>query len=436
MPKYVTAQEAVKLAVKDGDFVEYGFSSGYPELLDKALAERTGELKNVKVRGGLNVFGKIEIIEKDPEQKSFKYYSNHIGDYERKKQSEGLVSFTPVILRLLPDLYRYHIKTDVAFVPVSEPDENGDCCFGIAPYCWKVIIENARTVVFEINEHYPKKLFGVNGSNKVNIREADYIVTGNHSPLPTRSYKEPSEMDLKIADFVMKEIPNGACLSLGVGGVPFAVAKMLKESSLKDLGCWTGTLADPFMDLYKAGKLNNSKKVLDKGLLSWNLASGSQELYDWISSEPELFHPDGLDYIHNIENMCQNPDFISIMGGVQLNLMGEENAESSGTRQLSGIGGQLDFIESAYRSKGGKGFICLNSARKSKDGALVSNIVANFPIGSTVSAPRTMIQYVATEYGVAKLSGLSLKERAEAMIKIAHPAFRDELSRYAMENFK
>ena len=434
--KLVTAEQAVQLAVKDGDWVDYGFSTGFPELLDRALAARVGHVKDVKIRGGLFFMPQIEVIEKDPKQESFHYYSWHIGDYERKKQAEGLVSFMPTLLRLLPDLYRYHIRTDVAFVPVSVPDENGDCTLGTVPYCWKTIIENARTVVFEINEHYPRKIFGPDGSNKVNISQADYIVEGEHSPLPVRSYRAPSETDIKIAEHVLREIPDGACLSLGVGGVPFAVANMLKEGDFHHLGCWTGTLSDPMMDLYKAGKLDNSKKVLDKGLFSWNLASGSQALYEWLDEEPELFHPDGLDYIHRIENMCQNPDFISINGGVQLNLMGEENAESSGTRQLSGIGGQLDFLEAAYRSPGGKGFICMNSARKTKDGSLKSNIVANFTPGSATSAPRTLVQYAATEYGAVKLSGLSLKERAKAMISIAYPDFREELEKYAEESFK
>ena len=143
-----------------------------------------------------------------------------------------------------------------------------------------------------------------------------------------------------------------------------------------------------------------------------------------------------MDYVHSPERMSKLSNFIAIMGGVQLDLMGQENAESAGTRQLSGIGGQLDFLEGAFRSRGGKGFICLNSARKDKEGNLRSNIVPFIPGGSTVSAPRTMIQYVATEYGVAKLSGLSLLERAEAMASVAHPRFREELLRYARENFR
>ena len=269
----------------------------------------------------------------------------------------------------------------------------------------------------------------------MHLSEADFIVEGEHEPLPLRAYKDPTPIDIAIAKHVVKEIPDGACLSLGVGGVPFTVAKMLAESDLKDLGCWTGTISDAFLALHKAGKLTNKCKEIDNGYSTWNLAMGSQELYDWLDAEPHLFHPGDVDYVHAPERMGQMSNFVGIMGGVQLDLMGQENGESAGHRQLSGIGGQLDFLEGAFRSKGGKGFVCLNSARKDKEGNLKSNIVPFIPGGSVVSAPRTMIHYVATEYGVAKLSGLSMRERAQAMIDIAHPDFRAELTQYADEHF-
>ena len=432
--KFVTPEVAAK-AVQDGDWVDYGFGAGYPELMDKALAARKDELKDVKVRGGLVIRPRIEVVECDPEQSAFHYYSWHIGDYERKLQSRGLCQFIPMILRYLPDLYRNHIRVDVAFVPVSKPDDQGYCGLGISNYAWRTIFENARTVIFEINEHLPT-LQGVDGSHRVHLSEADFIVEGAHEPLPLRTYKDPSETDIAIAKHVVEEIPDGAMLSLGVGGVPFTVAKMLAESDLKDLGCWTGTISDAFLALHKAGKLTNKCKEIDKGYSTWNLAMGSQELYDWLEHEPHLFHPGDVDYVHAPERLGQVSNFVGIMGGVQLDLMGQENAESAGHRQLSGIGGQLDFLEGAYRSRGGKGFICLNSARKDKEGNLKSNIVPFIPGGSVVSAPRTMIHYVATEYGVAKLSGLSMRERAQAMIEVAHPDFRAELTQYADEHFK
>lgn len=432
--KFVSPQEAARLAVRSGDWVDYGFGGGFPDLMDAALAERRDELTDVKIRGGLVIRPRIEVVEQDPEQKAFHYYSWHIGDYERKLQSRGLCTFMPMILRYLPQLYRNHIRVDVAFVPVSRPDEQGYCGLGISNYAWRTIFENARTVVFEINEHLPT-LQGVDGSHRVHLSEADYIVEGEHEPLPTRSYKEPSPVDIQIAQHVVAEIPDGAVLSLGVGGVPFTVAQMLAQSDLKDLGCHTGTISDAYLAMFKTGKLTNAKKEIDTGRSTWNLAMGSQEMYDWIRENPDLFRPGDLDYVHSPGRMSKISNFISINGGVQLDLMGQENAESAGTRQLSGIGGQMDFLEGAYRSKGGKGFICINSSRMTKEGVRKSNIVPFISAGSTVSAPRTMIQYVATEYGIAKLSGLSLRERAQAMIDIAHPDFREELTAYAEANF-
>lgn len=433
--RIVTPEEAVAEAVRSGDWVDYGFGAGFPELLDRALAGRKGQVRDVKIRGGLVIRPRIEAVEQDPEQESFSYYSWHIGDYERKLQSRGLVKFLPVMLRSLPELYRHHIRVDAAFVPVSRPDKDGFCGLGISNYAWRTIFENARTVVFEINEYYPR-LQGVEGSHRVHLSEADYIVEGEHEPLPVRSYKEASETDRKIAELVVNEIPDGAVLSLGVGGVPFTVANMIAQSGLKDIGCHTGTISDAFLALYRAGKLTNAKKEFDGGMSTWNLAMGSQELYDWLDAEPNLFHPGDLDYVHDPYRIAMMKNVISINGGVQLDLMGQENGESAGTRQLSGIGGQMDFLEGAFRSPGGKGFICINSSRMTKDGARKSNILPFIPGGSTVSAPRTMIQYVATEYGVVKLSGLTLRERADAMISIAHPDFRAELTKYADENFR
>ena len=432
--KFVTPEEAVQ-AVRNGDWVDYGFGAGFPELLDRALAGRKGDVRDVKIRSGLVIRPRIEVVEQDPEQESFTYYSWHIGDYERKLQSRGLVRFMPAMLRSLPYLYRdKHIRCDVAFVPVSRPDGEGYCGLGISNYAWRTIFESARTVIFEINEKLPR-LQGVDGSHRVHLSEADYVVEGEHEPLPLRSYREPSETDLQIAKLVVEEIPDGAALSLGVGGVPFTVAKLLAQSDRRDLGCHTGTISDAFLELWKAGKLTNARKEVDRGWSTWNLAMGSQELYDWLDQEPQLFRPGDVDYVHS-ERISRMSNVISINGGVEVDLMGQENGESAGTRQLSGIGGQMDFLEGAYRSKGGKGFVCLNATHKKKDGTLKSNIVPCIAGGSTVSAPRTMIQYVATEYGVAKLSGKTLRERAEALAAIAHPDFREELLRYARENWR
>ena len=276
----------------------------------------------------------------------------------------------------------------------------------------------------------------MNGSHRVHLSEADYIVEGVHEPLPLRTYKEPSQVDIQIARNVVAEIPDGAVLGLGVGGVPFTVAKMLAESDRKDLGCWTGTISDAFLAIHKAGKLTNARKEVDAGYSTWNLAMGSQELYDWLEDEPDRFYPGDVDHVHAPERMGQLSSFISINGGVQLDLMG------TGER---GVGGQQAAVRHRRADglfggglplQGGRGYICLNSSRRDKEGKLRSNIVPTIPGGSTISVPRTMIECVATEYGVAHLAGLSLGERAAAMASIAHPDFREELTRYARDNFR
>ena len=243
--KFVTPEQAAG-AVQSGDWVDYGFGAGFPELVDRALAARKGQVRDVKVRGGLVIRPRIEIVEQDLEGESFSYYSWHIGDYERKLQKRGLVTFLPVVLRSLPYLYRDgHIRCDVAVVPVSRPDGEGYCGLGISNYAWRTIFQSARTVIFEVNEHYPR-LQGVDGSHRVHLSEADFVVEGVHEPLPQRSYREPSATDIEIARRVVELIPDGAVLSLGVGGVPYTVAKMLAQSDKKDLGCHTGTIIDPF----------------------------------------------------------------------------------------------------------------------------------------------------------------------------------------------
>ena len=431
--KIKSPAEAAKV-VKNGDWVDFGFGNGFPELFDEALAARRDELQDVKIRGGLVYRPIIHTIDCDPDRKHFQYYSWHLGGYERKMFTAGRLQFVPMLLRLLPEMYRDYLRVDVAVVPVSKPDDQGYCGLGLANFCWKTIMEKAHTVIFEINENMPC-LQGMDGSHRVSLDEADIIMEGQHGPLCTSSYRTPSEADLQIARNVVAEIPNGATLSLGVGTIPFTIAQMLAQSDREDLGCHTGTISDAFLALYKAGKLTNAKKEVKTGLNTWNLASGSQELYDWLQDNPQLFYPADLDYVHNPRVIEKIINYISINGGVQLDLMGQENAESVGTRQLSGVGGQLDFLEGAFLSRGGAGYICIESSRVDKKGVRHSNIVPAITAGSAISGPRALIQNVATEYGVAHLTGLSLKERAQAMIAVAHPDFRAELQEYAAKTF-
>ena len=425
MSKFVTPEVAAK-AVRSGDWVDYGFGAGFPELMDRALAARKEELKDVKIRGGLVIRPRIEVVERDPEQSAFTYYSWHIGDYERKLQSRGLVKFLPMMLRALPELYRSYIRVDVAFVPVSKPDGDGYCGLGISNYAWRTIFENARTVIFEINERLPK-LQGVNGSHRVHLSEATYVVEGVHEPLPLRTYKDPSPVDIQIARNVVAEIPDGAVLGLGVGGVPFTVAKMLAESDLKDLGVHTEMYVDAFVDMSKAGRITGLRKPFDRGRQTYAFAAGTQKLYDFINNNPECMAAP-VSYVNDIARVSQIDNFISINGAVDIDLYGQVSSESSGTHHISGAGGQQDFVMGAYLAKGGKSFICCSSASMDKKtGQLKSRIRPTLLEGSVVTATRTNLHYVVTEYGKFNVKGKSTWERAEGLISIAHPQFREEL---------
>ena len=432
--KLVSAEKAASV-IKSGDWVDYGWTTATPIAVDKEIAKRLPELTDVNFRGGILMWVP-EIFKIENPAEHMTWNSWHMGGIERKAIAQGFSYYAPIRYSELPRYYREsQNKPDVAVFQVSPMDEHGFFNFGPNASHMAAVCETSKVVIVEVNENMPVCFGGT--EEGVHISHVDMIVEGDNPAIAEMGgAAAASDVDEAVAKLILEEIPDGAVLSLGVGGVPFTVANMLAQSDKTDLGCHTGTISDAFLALYKAGKLTNKKKEIDNGYSTWNLAMGSQELYDWLDNEPQLFHPADVDYVHSPYRIGEMKNVISINGGVELDLMGQENAESAGTRQLSGIGGQMDFLEGAFRSEGGKGFICLASTHKKKDGSLKSNIVPFIPGGSTVSAPRTMIQYVATEYGIAKLTGLTLKERADAMIAIAHPDFRDELRRYAEENFK
>ena len=429
--KLTSADNAVK-CVKSGDWVEYTSNLGFPALCDAALAKRRDELRGVKIRGDL-IFGPVQVIECDPDMEHFVYNTWHCSGYERRMCDKGRAFFEPMVFRNLAWYYKNFLTSDVCMVTVSGMDDEGYFYFGPSLGMSKCIADNSKIVIVEVNRNIPR----IKGSEdaRIHISEIDHIVETGDPQLFEMPNPAPTETDVKTANLLLPYIENGSCIQLGIGGMPNALGELIADSELKDLGMHTELCSDGYLAMFKAGKLTNAKKEFDTGLSTWNLAMGSQEFYDWIAENPKLFHPADLDYVHDPQRIGTMKNVISINGGVQLDLMGQENAESAGTRQLSGIGGQMDFLEGAYRSVGGKGYICINSARKAKDGTLKSNIVPFIPGGSTVSAPRTMIQSVATEYGIANLSGKTLRERAEAMIAIAHPDFRDELEQYAKEAF-
>ena len=237
---------------------------------------------------------------------------------------------------------------------------------------------------------------------------------------------EPTEVDKAVAKLIVEEIPNGACLQLGIGGMPNTVGSMIAESDLKDLGVHTEMYVDAFVDISRAGKINGSKKAIDRGRQVFAFGAGTQKLYDFVNDNPECMSAP-VSYTNDARTIAQIDNFISINNIVDVDLFGQMNAESAGIKQISGAGGQLDFVLGAYLSKGGKSFICCSSTFKKKDGTLESRIRPTLENGSVVTDARPCAHWFVTEYGKVNLKGLTAWQRAEALISVAHPDFREQL---------
>lgn len=241
-----------------------------------------------------------------------------------------------------------------------------------------------------------------------------------------------TEIDEKIANLIVKEIRDGSCIQLGIGGMPNAVGKCIAQSDLKHLGVHTEMYADAFMEMTLAGKIDGSRKNFDIGRQTYSFAMGSKELYDFMDNNP-ICKSAPVDYTNSIKVISSLDNFISINNAVNIDLFGQVNSETAGRRHISGAGGQLDFVMGAYLSEGGKSFICCSSTKLAKDGTLKSRILPTLDDGSVVTATRANVHYLVTEYGIINLKGLSTWERCEAIISIAHPNFRDDLIKHAQD---
>ncbi|KKM10022.1 4-hydroxybutyrate CoA-transferase [Clostridiales bacterium PH28_bin88] len=425
--KLRTPEEAVKV-IKSGDWVDYDFGHAHPVVLDKALAARKDELRDIKVRGCL-ALRPLEIVNVDPKREVFTYSSWHFSGYERKLHDQGLCNYIPMIFRNKPLFYRKSLEVDVAMISVTPMDQHGYFNFSLTNTASKAITEKAKIVIVEVNEKLPRALGGQEES--IHISEVDYIVEGDNPDLPVLPPPEPTEIDKKIASLIVEEIEDGSTIQLGIGGMPNTVGTLIAESDLKDLGCQTEMLVDAYLAMYKAGKLTNKRKNIDKGKGTWSFCVGSKELYEWVDNNPGLAaYP--VNYTNNPWVMAQNDKMITINNCVEVDLFGQASSESSGTRHISGTGGQLDFLTGGYMSNGGKSFICFSSTyTDKKTGEVKSRVVPTLPSGEIVTDPRTQAHYLVTEWGKADLAGRSTWERVERIINIAHPDFREDLIKAA-----
>lgn len=420
--KLKTPEEAVKL-VKDGDWVDYSVGIGFPVLLDAALAKRKDELRDIKIRGSL-AMQPIQAVEQDRERKTFTYNSWHCSGYERKLCDEGLCNYIPMIFRNMASYYRRYLTVNAAMISVAPMDSKGFFNFSMVNCTTRAILDAADLIILEVNEHMPHVYGGQ--EDCIHISEVDVVVEGEHGPLAQLPVPPATEIDEKIASLLLPHIPDGATIQLGIGGMPNSVGKLMAESDLKDLGMHTELLSDGFVDLYEAGKLTNSRKTLHRGKGVFGIALGSQRLYDWVGENQGLLSFP-MDYVNQPSVMAQMENMISINNCIAIDLYGQVSSESAGTRHISGTGGQLDFSTGAYDAPGGKGFICMTSSYRDKAGNLKSRILPKFTEGDIITTPRTQAFYIVTEYGIVNLAGRSTWERAEMLISLAHPDFRDEL---------
>ncbi len=425
--KLRTAEEAVKV-VKDGDWVDYTSSLGMPVLLDRALAARKEELHDVKIRGNL-LPGPIEVAECDGTEEHFIYHSWHCSSYERKLCDRGRCYYIPMVFHNNAAYYEFFIKVNVVMVSVSPMDKHGYFNFSVNTGVAGPICEKADIVIVEVNENMPKIHGGYHEC--IHISDVDYIVEGIHMPFRDMLPIVPSETDIEIASHIIPYIVDGANLQLGIGSIPNAVGKLISESDIKDLGMHTELCTDAYLELYRSGKLTNRLKNIDKGKGVFGCAVGSNELYEWLDDNHGIAaYP--LEYVNRPSVIAQLDNMVSINGCVAVDLYGQVAAESSGSRQISGTGGQLDFLAGASASRGGKAFICMYSRYKEKDGSYHSRIRPQFN-GDIITSPRSQVYFIATEFGVINLEGKSTWERAEDLISIAHPDFRDGLIKEAQE---
>jgi len=433
--KLISSEKAAEL-VKSNDIIDYGMFATKPVDFDVALSQRVGQLKNVCIRGTGTVPPFPAVIQNDPEQKSFMYFSWYFTLLDRMAGDKNLACHLPFNYHeatLLAYHHRdlIHLKPRIWVAQVTPMDRNGCFNFGLGNSHNRGLALWADITIVEVNENMPRCLGG--NDEYIHISEVDYIIESKNTPVfTTPKMPEASPEEKRIAEYIMPHIEDGSCLQLGIGSLPNAIGEMIARSDLKDLGIQSEMFCDAMVTMYESGKVTNARKTFDINKSTYSFCLGTKETYDFIHDNPrtascKVHHTNNPDFV------AMNDKVVSINNIVEVDLLSQVCSETSGLRQISGTGGQLDFVIGAFHSKGGKSFLAFKSTYKDKQGNLHSRIKPLLKPGSVVTVPRTMVQYLVTENGIYNMKARSVWGRAECLINLAHENFREDLIKSAQE---
>jgi len=423
--RIVTPEDAARV-IKSGDRIFLTGNVSVPQKILSALVDYAPNLENVEVCQALTI-GPADYVKPEMEG-HLRVNTLFISHNVRKAVQEGRADFTPVLLSEFPLLFkRGLLPLDVAIIHVSPPDEHGFCSLGVEVGLTKTPAESAKVIIAEVNQKMPRTL----GDSFIHVSRLNYIVPVDYPIVEMPMSEEGnSEVVEKIAGYVADLIPDGATMQLGIGAIPDAVLKYLHHK--KDLGVHSELFSDGVIELVNSGVMTNARKSLHPGKIIAGFMLGTQQLYDWADDNP-LIELHRTEYVNDPFVVAQNERMVAINSAIEVDLTGQVCADSIGPKLYSGVGGQLDFIYGASRSKGGVPVIALPSTTTLKDGTLVTRIAAMLKEGAGVVTSRNHVRYIVTEYGVADLYGKTIHQRARQLINIAHPDFRTDLEKQAKE---
>jgi acetyl-CoA hydrolase len=419
---YISAEAAAQ-KIRSGQRVFITGNCSTPIRFLEALVERYKSLEAVELVQVLSI-GMRDYITPDMYE-HIRVNNLFISDTMRAAVNAGQADFTPIFLSEIPLLFRSgRLTPDVAVIHVSPPDEHGYCSYGTEVGVTKSAAETARIVIAQVNPLMPRTL----GDSFIHVNRISYAIHVDY-PLPEVKPQPPSAIQDQIAAHIAAIIPDGATLQTGLGGIPDAVLRRL--TGHKDLGIHTELFSDGVMEMIEAGVVTCAAKSIHTGKVVSGFVIGTRRLYEFIDDNPIIeLHP--TEYVNDPFIIARNDRMVSINSAIEVDITGQVCADSMGAKLYSGVGGQVDFVRGAARSKDGKSIIALPSATKNDT---ITRIVPQLKPGAGVTTSRSDVRYVATEYGIADLFGRTIAERVNLMIGIAHPAFRDELAAYARDQF-